>query len=68
MAVIDPGVAVREILRLYPATLSVFGRFKVDLCCEAGLPLSVAASQHKLDLNQLLKELIDAAEAQPAVK
>lgn len=65
---VDPDVAVGEIVKLYPATLRVLERFKIDLCCEAGLPLSVAARQHKLDLIQLLRELNDAVGAQAAVK
>lgn len=52
---IDTGIALREIVRLYPATLSLFDRSNVDLCCEAGLALSIAASQHNLGLNQFLR-------------
>lgn len=55
MPIVGTGIAVREIVRLYAATFSVFDRFNVDFCSEAGLPLRVAASQHNLDLNQFLR-------------
>ncbi|MGH9360029.1 MAG: DUF542 domain-containing protein [Terriglobia bacterium] len=68
MSVIVTDVLVGEIVRLYPATLKVFARCNLDLCCEAGLPLGDAARKHELDPDQLLRELNEAIEAQATVK
>ena len=64
MTVISPDVLLGEIVRFCPATLAVFARHNVDLCCEAGLSLDVAAQKHKLDLDEILQELNEAIETQ----
>jgi len=68
MCVVDSDVLIGDIVRLCPATLEVFTRCNLDLCCEAGLPLGVAARKHRLDLDQFLRALNEAIEAQPAMK
>lgn len=57
---IDPKMKVAEIARLYPATLPVFAKYRIDLCCGGPFPLSVAAEKHGIDLQRLLQDLEEA--------
>lgn len=57
---IDPRMKVAEIARRYPASLPVFARHRIDLCCGGEQPLEVVARKHELDLQQLLRELEEA--------
>jgi len=56
LSVIGPDTLVGDLARLYPRTLEILTRHKVDLCCEAGEPLGVVARKHKLDMGRLLEE------------
>lgn len=56
-------ICVGEIVRLYPETLKIFAGRNFDLCCEAGLPLEMAARIHNLDLDQLLEQLDEVIDA-----
>lgn len=68
MPVIGPDVLVGDIVQFCPTTLKVFACHNVDLCCESGLSLNLAAQKHAVALDQLLRELNEAMEAQAAVK
>lgn len=57
---IDAQMTVNEVLRLYPATLSVFNEYGIDTCCGGGIALSVAAERDGIDLAVLLSRLQQA--------
>lgn len=63
LSVIDAGMLVGDIVRRYPTTLEILTRHDLDLCCEAGYPLEVAAREHKLDLGRLLEQLNEVIDA-----
>lgn len=63
MPFIDQGTLVGDVIRLCPATLTVFTRHHLDLCCEAGYLLGLAAREHKLDLDRILEELNEVMSA-----
>lgn len=50
-------------MTLCPASLELFARHNLDLCCEAGESLEIAARKHKLDLERLMQELMEAIRA-----
>lgn len=60
MAVTDPNTLLGDIVRLCPASLGLFARHNLDLCCEAGDSLEAVARRHKLDLGRLLGEIDEA--------
>ncbi len=62
LPVIDPCMLLGDIVRLYPPTLEILTRYDLDLCCEAGYSLEVAARAHSLDLSRFLEELNQAIE------
>ena len=54
---IAPDMTVKEVVRLYPATIQLFNEYGIDTCCGGGVPLSVAVQQHDVDLTELLERL-----------
>lgn len=60
---IDPGMTVAEIAKLYPATLAVLQRHKIDLCCGGIHSLRLVAEKHGFNLDLLLRELNEALTA-----
>ena len=60
MAVTDPNTLLGDIVRLCPASLELFARHNLDLCCEAGDSLEAVARRHNLDLGRLLGEIDEA--------
>jgi uncharacterized protein (DUF2249 family) len=61
----DTGIALgstlAEIATRAPATLEVFARHGLDLCCGGGKTVAFAAEAHGIDLDTLLQELQGAA-------
>ena len=58
---IDAGITVNEMLRLYPATVSVLNVFGIDACCGGAASLAEAARRDGVDLTALLSALVVAA-------
>ncbi len=54
---IDAQMTVNEVLRLYPATLSVFNEYGIDTCCGGALPIGEAAKRHGLNAEKLVDRL-----------
>jgi iron-sulfur cluster repair protein YtfE (RIC family) len=54
---ISKDATVNEIMRAYPATLSIFNEFGIDSCCGGDLALRIAAARDGVDLQVLLARL-----------
>ncbi len=54
---IDAGITVNEMLRVYPATVSVLNAFGIDACCGGAAALGEAARRDGVDLDELLRAL-----------
>jgi regulator of cell morphogenesis and NO signaling len=65
---IDAGIIVNEMLRLYPATVSVLNAFGIDACCGGAASLAEAARRDGVDLNALLSALVAAAAVEEAAR
>lgn len=65
MKTIDARMSVLDLSRLHPAVLSVFAKYRIDLCCGGRHSLEEAAAKHQLDLPKLLKELEEALQVAP---
>jgi iron-sulfur cluster repair protein YtfE (RIC family) len=57
---IDPHLKVADVYRLYPETLPVLAKYKIDLCCGGRHSLEEVAGKHGIDLARLLRELSEA--------
>ncbi len=55
----DTSETLNAIVARHPRALTVFKAFGLDTCCGGGLPLSVAAEHHALDLMILVGALRD---------
>lgn len=53
---------VNDAIKLYPNTISVFSKFRIDSCCGGAVSIEEAAKRDKADLNELLKKLNEAAD------
>ena len=58
--VLSPYLKVADIYRLYPETLPVLAKYKIDLCCGGRHSLEEVAARHGIDIATLLKELDEA--------
>ena len=56
---ITPEMSINDIIRKYPNTMGVFNRFNVDSCCGGARSLKVVAAEDKLDLQELIKALME---------
>ena len=54
---IHAGMSVNEVIRLYPATVSVFNDFGVDACCGGAASLSEAAVDAYANFNAMMSAL-----------
>lgn len=68
MPQLNPEAKMSEIALRWPRTVPVFSRYGLDLCCGGGHSLNMAAQKHRLDIEQLIKELTEAIEPQATVK
>jgi regulator of cell morphogenesis and NO signaling len=68
MAAIEASMKVGDVARIWPETMSVFARYKLDLCCGGAHPLDFVARKHGLDLEQILRELNAAVESRVVVR
>jgi iron-sulfur cluster repair protein YtfE (RIC family) len=60
---ITAGMAINDVIQRYPWTLPVFHRLDVDSCCGGARTIATMAQEHGLDLDEVLAELEQAAEA-----
>lgn len=62
--------SVNDVLRAYPATMSVLNAFAVDLCCGGGLTVEAAARDAGVEPQTLLRSIHDhiaLADADPTL-
>lgn len=57
MSEIKKEMKVADIARAWPATMAVFARYNLDLCCGGAHPLEYVAKKHGFDLEKILGEL-----------
>lgn len=55
--VITKEMIVNDIIKKYPKTLAVFGKFKIDSCCGGGTSIEVAGKRDGADVDAMVKEL-----------
>jgi len=60
---ITGGMVINQVIQQFPWTLPVFHRLDVDSCCGGARTVAAMASEHGLDLDEVLAELEAAAEA-----
>jgi regulator of cell morphogenesis and NO signaling len=60
---IDPTWSVNEILRRYPAAVTVLNAYGIDSCCGGPRAIADVARAHRLDLPALLAELTELTAA-----
>lgn len=58
-------MVINDVIQRYPWTLPVFHRLDVDSCCGGARTVSRMATDHGLDLEEVLAELEAAAVAAP---
>ena len=54
---IDDGMTVNEMVGLYPETVEIFNRHRIDACCGGSVPLREAAIRDGADPVAVLGEL-----------
>lgn len=57
MAVITGNMKAGDVARIWPETMKVFARYKLDLCCGGVHPLEFVAQKHGFSLEKILEEL-----------
>jgi iron-sulfur cluster repair protein YtfE (RIC family) len=63
------GMTVNEVIRSWPATVSLFADLGIDACCGGALPVAEAARRHGHDPEKVrarLDSLLDAAAGERA--
>lgn len=55
--IITKNMIVNDIIKKYPKTLAVFGKFKIDSCCGGGTSIEVAGKRDGADVDAMVKEL-----------
>jgi len=63
MAAITPNMKVGDIARIWPGTMQVFARYRLDLCCGGAHPLEFVAQKHAFSLEKILEELNEVVQA-----
>jgi len=58
---VTKDIIVNDCIKLYPNTIGVFTRFKIDSCCGGAVSIEEAATRDGADIGALLKELNEAA-------
>ncbi len=54
---ITAEMKVGDIARVWPQTMKVFARYRLDLCCGGVHPLDYVAKRHGFSLEKILEEL-----------
>lgn len=55
--IITKDMIVNDIIKKYPKTLAVFGKFKIDSCCGGGTSIEIAGKRDGADVDAMVKEL-----------
>ena len=55
--IITKEMIVNDIIKRYPKTLAVFGKFKIDSCCGGGTSIEIAGKRDGADVDAMVKEL-----------
>lgn len=58
---ITKDVIVNDCIKLYPKTIGVFTKFRIDSCCGGAVSIEQAARRDGADLEGLLKALRETA-------
>ncbi len=58
---ITKEIVVNDCIKLYPKTIGVFTRFKIDSCCGGAVPIEEAAKRDGAPLEDLMKAVNEAA-------
>ncbi|MBI5971551.1 MAG: DUF542 domain-containing protein [Deltaproteobacteria bacterium] len=58
---ITKDIVVNDCIKLYPKTIGVFTRFKIDSCCGGAVPIEDAAKRDGAPLEELMKAVNEAA-------
>jgi iron-sulfur cluster repair protein YtfE (RIC family) len=58
---VTKDIVVNDCIKLYPKTIGVFTRFKIDSCCGGAVSIEAAAKRDGADLDEILKALEEAA-------
>ena len=53
--IITKEMIVNDIIKRYPKTLAVFGKFKIDSCCGGGTSIEVAGKRDGADVDAMLR-------------
>lgn len=59
---IAPEMTVNDVVRQYPASISIFNEYGIDTCCGGGVALAVAAERDGVELSVLLARLEQVSE------
>ena len=57
MGAITKEMTVNEVLKLYPATISIFNKFNIDACCGGNRSLEQAAREDGANIEELIEQL-----------
>lgn len=58
---VSKDIVVNDCIKLYPKTIGVFTRFKIDSCCGGAVSIEAAAKRDGAPVDELLKALEEAA-------
>ena len=62
MTTLNTQTTVGDLVRQQPSRSRVFENLKIDYCCGGKIPLAQACAKHGLDVDDVLKQLQDAAD------
>jgi regulator of cell morphogenesis and NO signaling len=58
---ITKDMIVNDAIKLYPDTIGVFSKFRIDSCCGGAVSIEEASKRDKADLAALLEKLNEVA-------
>ncbi|HEY3347973.1 MAG TPA: DUF542 domain-containing protein [Nitrospirota bacterium] len=59
---ITEEMSLNDVVRKYPQTIAVMNRFKIDSCCGGSRSVGQTIGEDKLDAQEFLKALNEAAD------
>lgn len=54
---ITKEMIVNDVIKKYPKTLAVFGKFNIDSCCGGGVSIEAAGKRDGADVEAMVAEL-----------